>query len=154
MKVAVKFTAATLLLATSTTILADDMSKADEAIYNRKSVMKTIGLHFGPLGAMAQGKAPYNKEVAMRNAEIVSALSKSPLNLFPAGSEKGDKLETRVKTEVWLDAKFKDAFQKFQQEGARLGEVAKGGDEAAIKTQVGALGKACKGCHDDFRKDK
>lgn len=153
MKVAVKFAAVTLLLATSTAILAEDMSKADQAIYNRKSVMKTLGLHFGPLAAMAQGKAPYDKDVAMRNAEIVSALSKTPLNLFPAGSEKGDKLVTKVEPAAWTDAKFKDVFQKFQQEAAKLGETAKGGDEAAIKAQAGALGKACKGCHDDFRKD-
>lgn len=154
MKTAIKFAVATLLFSTSTAILAEDMSKADEAIYNRKSVMKTIGLHFGPLGAMAQGKAPYNKDVAMKDAEIVAALSRSPLNLFPAGSEKGDKLETKTKPEAWTDAKFKDAFQKFQQEAGKLGEVAKAGDEAAIKAQIGAVAKSCKGCHDDFRRDK
>lgn len=153
MKVAVKITAVTLLLAASTAIMAEDMSKADQAIYNRKSVMKTLGLHFGPLAAMAQGKAPYNQDVASKNAEILSALSRTPVNLFPAGSEKGDKLVTQVEPAAWTDTKFKDAFQKFQQEAGKLGEVAKGGDEAAIKAQAGALGKTCKGCHDDFRKD-
>jgi len=29
--------------------------------------------------------------------------------------------------------------------------VSKGGDEGAIKAQIGAVGKACAGCHDNFR---
>jgi cytochrome c556 len=29
--------------------------------------------------------------------------------------------------------------------------VAKGGDEGAIKSQIGAVGKACANCHDNFR---
>ncbi|PZP65134.1 MAG: hypothetical protein DI596_00055 [Azospira oryzae] len=29
--------------------------------------------------------------------------------------------------------------------------MAKTGDEKAMKTQFGELGKACKACHDDYR---
>jgi cytochrome c556 len=29
--------------------------------------------------------------------------------------------------------------------------MSNGGDEAAVKAQIGAVGKACGGCHDDFR---
>ena len=35
-------------------------------------------------------------------------------------------------------------------ETAKLEMVAKTGDEAAFKAQVGATGKACGNCHDDF----
>jgi cytochrome c556 len=34
---------------------------------------------------------------------------------------------------------------------AKLAQVSKGGDENAVKTQIGAVGKACAACHDDFR---
>ena len=41
----------------------------------------------------------------------------------------------------------------FQQEAAKLTEVAKGGDEAAIKAQFGKTAETCKACHKEFRKD-
>ena len=34
----------------------------------------------------------------------------------------------------------------------KLAQVAKGGDLNAVKAQFGATGKACKSCHDDFKK--
>jgi len=40
-----------------------------------------------------------------------------------------------------------------QGEVAKLNTVAKAGDIAAIRAQFGEAGKACKACHDDYRKD-
>ncbi len=34
---------------------------------------------------------------------------------------------------------------------AKLAQVSKSGDEAAVKAQIGATGKACGGCHETFR---
>jgi cytochrome c556 len=34
-----------------------------------------------------------------------------------------------------------------------MAKVAAGGDAAAVKTQFGKLGEACKACHDKFRQD-
>jgi cytochrome c556 len=41
-----------------------------------------------------------------------------------------------------------------QSEIAKLVAVSKGGDEAAVKAQLGATGKTCGGCHEDFREKK
>ena len=41
-----------------------------------------------------------------------------------------------------------------QEEGAKLADVASGGDMAAIGAQVKNLGKACGDCHKPFRKPK
>ena len=46
---------------------------------------------------------------------------------------------------------FKAKLEKMQGEAAKLAEVAKGGDLAAIKAQFGETGKACKACHDKYR---
>ena len=37
-------------------------------------------------------------------------------------------------------------------EAAKLSQVARNGDLAALKGQFGETGKTCKGCHDDYRK--
>jgi cytochrome c556 len=47
----------------------------------------------------------------------------------------------------------KSLAEKMQGEITKLNTVAKGGDISAIRAQFGEVGKACKACHDDYRKD-
>jgi cytochrome c556 len=125
-------------------------AKPEHAIKYRQSALFVMGQHFGRIGAVAKGERPYNKDEVVRNAAIAEAMSKLPWEGFVAGTDKG---ETRAKPEIWTEsAKFKSAAEKMQQEISKLAEVAKGGDLGAIKAQFGATGKACKACHDDFRK--
>jgi len=45
-----------------------------------------------------------------------------------------------------------DSFSsRLENESHKLYTVAQSGDEAAVKTQIGAVGKACGGCHESFR---
>jgi cytochrome c556 len=50
--------------------------------------------------------------------------------------------------------KFKEAASRLTSEVQKLQQVAKSGDEGAVKAQIGAVGKACGGCHDNFREKK
>ena len=45
-------------------------------------------------------------------------------------------------------------MKAFETETAKLAEVAKSGDPAAIGPQLKATGKSCGGCHESFRKPK
>ncbi len=124
--------------------------KPEDAIKLRQSAMKLMSYNLGSLGAMVNDKKPYNKDEAIRNATRIDVLSTQPFEFYTAGSDKG---ETRALAEIWKDgAKFKAAAEKFQAEAAKLAQVAKTGDMAALKTQFGATAGTCKGCHDDFRK--
>ncbi len=124
--------------------------KPDRAIKYRQGALNTMNWHFGMLGAMAKGDRPYNKDEAIKRASYVAEVSKLPWEGFIAGSDQG--APTRAKPEVWKEpAKFKELQEKLMVETAKLETVAKTGDEAAFKAQVGATGKACTNCHDDFR---
>ena len=58
----------------------------------------------------------------------------------------------KAKGDVWKDmAKFTAAGEKFQAEAAKLAQVARAGDMAALKAQFNATAGTCKACHDDFR---
>ena len=128
---------------------AQAQMKPEDAIKLRQSAMKLIGYNFGSIGAMVNDRKPYNKDEAIRNASRVDVLSTQPFEFFIAGTDKG---ETRAKAEIWKDtAKFNAAAEKFQAEVAKLAQVARTGDMAALKAQFGAAGGACKACHDDFR---
>lgn len=123
--------------------------KPEDAIKYRQSVFTVIGWNFGSMAAMAKGKKPYNAEEFARNAEIVAFMSKLPLEGFTPGSESGD---TRAKPDIWLDMEdFKAKLHKMQQEVEALAKVAKTGDLAAAKSQLGEAGQACKACHDKYR---
>lgn len=124
---------------------------AEDAVKYRKAAFTVMGNHFGRLGAMASGKAPFDAKVAAENAAIVETMSKLPWAGFVPGSDKGD---TRAQAEIWTEAAaFKSAADKMQAEVAKLNVAAKTGNLDAVKTAFGAAGQTCKACHDDYRKD-
>ena len=127
--------------------------KPEDAIKYRQSAYTVMANHFGRIGAMAQGKVPFDAKAAADNAVIVSDLAKLPFTAFGEGTDKG--LPNRAKPEIWKEsAKFKAAADKMIGEVAKLDAAAKGGNLDAIKAAVGAVGQSCKACHDDFRAEK
>lgn len=146
-----------LLLATATVVglasalpAAAQFQKPEDAIKYRQSAFTVMANHFGRVGAMAQGKAPFDAKAAADNAAIVLTMSKLPFVAFIEGSDKG--LPNRAKPEIWKDAaKFKAAAEKMQGEVVKFEAAAKTGNLDTIKAAVGAVGGSCKGCHDDFR---
>lgn len=124
-------------------------AKPEDAIKYRKASLTLTAAHFGRIGAMAQGKVPFDAKVAADNAELVATLSRLPWAAFVEGSDVGD---TKAKPEIWKQsAKFKEASDKFQQEAQKLLVAAKSGKEADVKAAFTATAGTCKGCHDDFR---
>jgi cytochrome c556 len=108
-----------------------------------------MGAHFGRIGAMANGRAPYDAKAAAENAELVAALAKLPWAAFGEGTDKGD---TRAKPEIWKEsAKFNDAADKMQTEIAKVVAAAKGGKADDLKAAFGGAAGTCKNCHDNFR---
>ncbi len=123
--------------------------KPDVLVKQRQAAMTLQGKYFGPLAAMAQGKIPYDAKIVARNASYLDALDKMPWDGF-APATKG--VKSQALPAVFSDtAKFQDAQKRLQTEVSKLASVSKGGDEAATKAQIGAVGKACANCHDDFR---
>ena len=132
---------------------AAQFQKPEDAIKYRQSVMTVMANHLGRVGAMAQGKAPFDAKSAADNAAVVLTMSKLPWVAFGEGTDKG--LPTRAKPEIWKDqAKVKDLSTKMMTEAEKFEAAAKTGNLDAIKAAIGDLGKACKPCHDDFRAEK
>ena len=126
-------------------------AKPDDAIKYRKASFTVMATHFGRLGAMANGRLPYDAKAAADNAELVTTMSKLPWAAFGEGTDKG---ETRAKPEIWKEsAKYKEAADKMQAEMAKLNVAAKAGNVEALKAAFGPAAASCKACHDNFRKD-
>ena len=144
-----------LILATTATILAistgaafAQFQNAEKAVDYRESVFTVMGTHFGRIGAVVKGEAPFNKDEVAKNAAIVAMMSSLPWQAFGPGTEGG-----KAKPEIWSDnAKFKAAGEKMQLAVADLNKAAQSGDQESIKKAFSAAGATCKGCHDDFKK--
>jgi cytochrome c556 len=141
---------AAVLAALSPIAAQAQFAKPEDAIKYRQSSFSLLGSHFGRIGAMVNGRIPYDAKIAGENAALVATLAKLPGAAFPAGSETG--MNTRAKPEIWKDtAKFQAAYEKMVTETAKLPAAA--GDAGTLKTAFGAAAATCKGCHDDFRRD-
>ncbi len=149
MKILTKIAIAAGAAALATTAMAQP--KPEQFVKQRQSALALIGWYFSPLGAVAKGERPFNKDEAVRATSNLVVLSKMPWEGFVAGTENVG--NTKAKPEVWSKpAEFKKAGENMQAEVAKLAQLANAGDEAGFKKQFGAVGGSCKACHDDFRK--
>ncbi len=127
---------------------AAQFQKPEDAVKYRKGAFTVMAAHFGRLGAMAQGRVPFDAAAASMNADIVADLSKLPFAGFvegTSGTEKGT-----PKANVWTDrAKFDAGAKKLQEEATKLAAGAKTLD--GLKAAFTATAGTCKACHDDFR---
>ena len=123
----------------------------DDAVEYRQGALAVMGNHFGRIGAMVSGKAPFDAKAAQANADLVLTLSHLPWPAFIEGSDKGD---TNAKPEVWSQPdKFKAASAKFQDAAVKLvAAAAKATKADDLKAAFSATADTCKSCHDDFRK--
>jgi len=125
-------------------------AKPKDAIEYRQSVMTIIGYHMGQMGAVVNGKKPYEKQAFSHNATIVEMLSTLPWEAFMTpGTDKG---KTALKSSAFSEKdKFMAKTKIFETEIQKLVKAAAGDDFNAVKTTFGEVGKSCKSCHDDYR---
>lgn len=131
---------------------AAQFQKPEDAVKYRQSAFTVMANHFGRIGAMANGKAPFDAGAAQASADIVVTMSKLPYAAFGDGTDKAG--NTRALPEVWSKrADFDAGAKKMQDEVVKLQTAAKSGNLDQIKAAFGDAGKACKACHDNYRKE-
>jgi cytochrome c556 len=123
----------------------------------RQNFMKANSAHLGMIAAVVKGEVSFTDSIAPHAEALAEQGKLAAANLqqlFPEGTGKGAAgVETHALPVIWEKwDEFEQAAQKFEEESAKLAEVAGGGDMTAIAQQVGAFGKnACGGCHETFR---
>ena len=143
--------AATVVGATMALPAAAQFQKPEDAIKYRKAAFNVMVTHFGRLGAMANGRIPFDAKVAAENADLALTMSKLPYVAFTEGSDKGD---TKAKPEIWTEGdKFRASAAKMQEEMVKLNAAAKTGNLDSLKAAFGPTAAACKACHDAYRKE-
>ena len=141
-----------LMSAVASGAMAQNAPSADDLIKWRQSLHQVLTWNMGRLKANVGGQ--YNKAQAQKAANLIAAIANSGMGeLYAPGTEKGNKVKTKMKPEMLTDAEgVKKAAMAVSQEANELAKVVNGGgDASAVKSQLGKLGGTCKGCHDDFK---
>ena len=125
----------------------------DDAIKARRAYYQVVKFNAGPLFGMAKGDVAYDAEQAKTFANNLLALSNMANGaMWPEGSDnEAKKGDTRALPAIW--ATYPAVAEKGKAWGVAVAELAAvaGDGVDALKPKVGAVGKACGACHDDFR---
>lgn len=133
----------------------DDIDPAiAAAIDARQSHMTLYAFNLGPLGAMAKGEIEYDAETAAAAAENIAALARiDESRYWPPGSDMetlGEDRTEALKT-IWAEgSEIGDRAETLVKTSADMARAA-GNGLASLRAAIGPLGKACGGCHEDFR---
>ncbi len=119
----------------------------------RQGEMQLRSYNAGPLFAMAKGDIEYDAELA---AQLAGNL-KTQLSLNMGGTWKqGTSIDeypdkTTALPEIWTT--YPEVAEYGKRYANAVNELASeaGNGVDALRSKIGALGKSCKGCHDDFR---
>jgi cytochrome c556 len=118
------------------------------AVKYRQTTMKAVGGHMGAVSAIAKKQVDHPGDLAVHTASL-AALSGVAPGLFGSDATGGDALP-----KIWSDPdEFKKRLEAFRTAAVDLDTLVKGGDMTDFPKAVGALGQACKGCHDNFKKE-
>ncbi len=122
----------------------------------RQGEMQLRSFNAGPLFGMAKGQVDYDAELASKLAgNLKTQLSLDMSRAWKKGTDNDAYPgKTTALPKVWT------TYPEISKYGKKYGQAvnelaaAAGNGLDALKPKVSALGKACKGCHDEFREKK
>lgn len=127
--------------------------KSARAVEMRQSALHLLGFYMGPLGAMARGKAPIDMAVIENNAVRIASLAPMLKEVFKTDT-RGAEVETEALDVIWEQwDKFTANAEATEEKATALAALARSGSQEGIVPAIGAVGKTCGGCHDDFREE-
>jgi len=126
------------------------------AIKARQGEMQLRAFNAGPLFAMVKGKIEYNAELASKLAGNLKLMLDLDNGRAWAKGSDNDAYpgKTTSLPKIWTTyPEISEYGKKYAAAVKDLAAVAGTGADA-LKSKMGALGKSCKGCHDEFREKK
>ncbi|WGH78542.1 c-type cytochrome [Jannaschia ovalis] len=132
--------------------LAESHEKMPAEIAARHGQMQLMSLHLGVVGNMARGNIDYDAAQAQMAADNLVAVSQISQDLlWPEGTANSDSQFSRALPAIWESrADFDAKWDAFGTATLELQAVAGDGLDP-MKGGLGAVGRTCGGCHDDYR---
>jgi len=145
-----------LLTASLAGPLAAANDPLEKAIKARQGEMQLRSFNAGPLFGMAKGDIDYDAKLATMlagNLKLMLDLDNS--RSWAKGSDnEAYPGETTALPKIWTTYPEIGEYGKKYVMAVNELAAAAGNGQDALKSKIGALGKSCKGCHDEFREKK
>jgi len=132
---------------------AEDDDPIAKAIKARQAGFRLYSYYAGQLFAMAKGDQEYEAELAATLAGNLDAVAhlNNGMMWMPGSDNEARSGKTRAKPNIWADdSDIGDKFAALQTATQGLAPVAGDGLDA-LRSNIGAVGDACKACHDEYR---
>ncbi|MEP7311190.1 MAG: cytochrome c [Pseudomonadota bacterium] len=135
---------------------AKNVTEAQAAEDARKAHFKEIGKTWEPIANMLRRKQPYDGAIVEKQSAQLVELSKKIPGLFEVDTHTFKEVKTEALDGIWTSqADFKAKAEELTRAMTALNEASKGGGDAAtFPKSAASVGKACSGCHDNFRMKK
>lgn len=120
-----------------------------DAIKYRKAVMSALSAHVGAFMLLNFGKVEHAGHLKA-HANAIADLGAQAQVLFPAGTDTGD---TDALPLIWKEQEqFGKLLKDLETSSGKLRLAVQSDDKAGTMAAFKAMGEACKGCHDRYRK--
>lgn len=145
---------------TATAGVVQAAGNVDGMIKYRQNVMEALGGHVGATNRILRGQVPFPDQLKL-HAAAAADIAATIHTLFPAETVPpeaefaGATVETEATEAITAKpAEFAKATKQAEQATAAfLKAVNDGADNPTLARVFKDVGKSCKGCHTDFRKD-
>jgi len=148
MKAITKVVAGLALVAVSSSVLA---ASASDTIAARHANFKVMGKAMKATGEELRNPTP-SVDVIRANAAALATAAAKVKGFFPRGSGPESGAKTEALAAIWQKpTEFGAAADKLTGAVQAYSRAAASGDIGQIKASLGAVGGACKSCHESFR---
>lgn len=127
-------------------------AQAKAAIETRQGLFKVISNQMGPIGAMLRNQREFDAALVARNATRIQVLSELIPELHGLDTREFKTIKTGALDGIWTSqADFKAKADALTKAAGAVADAAKTGDKANTLKAAAEIGKACGGCHDNYR---
>lgn len=128
-------------------------AESDDAIAFRQGIFHALEWNFKEMGAMAQGRTPFDAERFTLQAKRIAELAQMAGEGFIKGSETGDEVTSRASEKIWYQREhFDRLMQQLVDRSAELEALTRQTQErASLRPALARVAETCKSCHDDYR---
>ena len=122
-----------------------------KAVNTRQAVFEVIDFNSQQVMGMLKNKVPFDAAVVQRVASRIEGLAPMIPETFSTDTRKGG-VKTKARDGIWTSMPdFKARSDELARAAQALNAAAKSGDKGATIKAIGGVGKACSGCHDNYR---
>lgn len=124
-------------------------------VKERMDAMSEMACAMRLVADMVKGRRELEPRDTEVLAQTITAHAAEIPSLFPDTQDSREGRGTEARSSIWDRwTEFVSRAQRLEEQGERLGALARVEDESAVEMQFKTLGKSCRSCHKDFRRKK